>query len=110
MAKRSSVKIESKESMALKKIREMSGLSQKEAARKIGVSASAINHRENGRAEIDAQYMTQFLRGMECPVQTWKNLVAGRDPKEELIKECENILGRLTIEKVKIIRELLVRF
>jgi transcriptional regulator with XRE-family HTH domain len=55
--KRSRIKNETQESKALKRMRVSRGLSQREAAAKIGVPSTQINHTENGRAYIPNQHI-----------------------------------------------------
>jgi len=55
--RRSAVKIETKESKALKRMRETTGLSVIEAAKASGLNATRIGHMEQGRATITPEYV-----------------------------------------------------
>ncbi|MBT3236353.1 MAG: helix-turn-helix transcriptional regulator [Bdellovibrionales bacterium] len=65
MPKRSRVKEISRESEALKRMRLICGLSQREAADRIGVTPTMVNHTENGRAYIKRDYIKLFISALD---------------------------------------------
>ena len=110
MPKRSRIKEETKESQALKKMRISKGLSQRQDAKKIGVTATAINHTENGRANITRNYVTQFIAGLEYSWADWNNFTEGRGAQIDLKDSCKSIIDALENSKLQIIYNLLVNF
>jgi transcriptional regulator with XRE-family HTH domain len=84
MAKRrSSIKIETKESRALKRMRKATGLSIIAAAKASGlnVNVSKINHCESGRANPDPQFIEDFLKAFNFTKKDWEIFWEGEKPK-----------------------------
>jgi len=110
MPKRSRLKIESKESKALKKLRLFSGLSQREMARRHGVNPTLVNHTENGRAYISPDYITHFLNSLRISKNEWNELLKGKDKNLSKRDECKKIIDELSIEKLDVAHSFLVYF
>ena len=110
MPKRSRLKIESKESKALKKLRLFLGLSQREMARRLNVNPTLVNHTENGRAYISPDYITHFLNSLSISKNDWNELLNGKDKNLSKRDECKKIIDELSIEKLDVVCNFLVSF
>jgi len=110
MARRSGIKKETKESMALKKMRKATGLAQRKAALKIGVNQSMVNHCENGRAEISEDYLEKFLEGLNFSREDFEKYREGQESELDLRSKCKEMIDNLDQEKINILYNLLVNF
>ena len=103
MAKKSRLKLESKESKALKKLRLYSGLSQRELARLMGVNSTLVNHTENGRAYINSSYVSHFLKSLGISQVDWSELLKGKDKNLSKRNECKKIIDEMSFEKLDVV-------
>ena len=110
MPKRSRLKIESKESRALKKLRLFLGLSQREMARRLNVNPTLVNHTENGRAYISPDYINHFLNSLNISKNDWNELLNGKDMNLSKRDECKKIIDELSIEKLDVVCNFLNSF
>jgi transcriptional regulator with XRE-family HTH domain len=108
--KRSKQKIESKESIALKKMRLAQGLSLKRAAKKSGIHDTLINHFENGWSTVTEAYIQKFIHGMGYGQKDWDDFLQGRVTTFDLRDECSSIIQKMDGEKLKGIHAMLVSF
>ncbi|MBF0301320.1 MAG: helix-turn-helix transcriptional regulator [Oligoflexia bacterium] len=106
--RRSEIKIETKESRALKRMRLVRGLSLVKAARVSRIEYSMLNHAENGRLNITEDYIERFLTGFNFTREEWELFVDSKVTVFDKRDECIKILGNLSKEKVEIVYALLV--
>lgn len=115
MSKRTKIIIKTKEAEALRRLREMRGLSVRKAADLLGISHTMVNHLEIGRANISEEYIEKFLKALNLSHEDWKSLVAGALKKtapdrRKLIEECNFLLQRLSEDKLRVIQNMLAKF
>lgn len=67
-----------KESLALKKIRELKGLTRKEAAILVGVTHKTIEKMENGRTLMTTDKINQYLCAYEVSKSDLENCIDGK--------------------------------
>ena len=94
-----------KELLALKKLRLDRHLSVRRAARKMGKSASWLNHLENGRFDARACDKKLVLESYGVTFSEFEKIHLGSTDDEliDLRSECLLILKRLPVEKLKVI-------
>ena len=106
MRKRSQCKVVSKEVLALRKMRELRGVSRREAALKMGVSSSLIEQIENGRVNLSKERIVQFRFIYEFSEKEFYNICEGKVAriKKEIcskgVKVIENNKVRRSYKKV----------
>jgi transcriptional regulator with XRE-family HTH domain len=91
MSKRSALIQPSSEGKVLRRLREQSNFSMREAGEKIGVTSSTISHIENGRMNAPkgdrlARYLSVYGITEKAFKERVRNLRETVDPKEELIE------------------------
>jgi len=123
MSKRIKYIINSPESLALKKLREKSGLSLRKLADLMDVSFTRVHQLESGRDEVTNGYIEKFLSVTGLNQDDWVFAVSGspkrkvtfRDvPKnvnhheiEDIRIQCLKIISKLHPNKLKLALELL---
>ncbi|MBL6989924.1 MAG: helix-turn-helix domain-containing protein [Bacteriovoracaceae bacterium] len=110
MPKRSRIKKVTKESKALKAMREAKGLSQRTAANLVGVPSTTINHTENGRAYIKEEYVRKFINGLGYSWTDWNNYLEGKEIQTDLRSACITIIENMDKQKLGVIYNLLTNF
>jgi len=107
LVKRSRYKKETQESKALKLLREKKGLSQREAARMIGVPQTVVSHAENGRAYVRDEYVEGFLSSLSYKWEDWDLYVKKSVSDDEIRDKCKDLLNKIKDDRLKLIFELL---
>ena len=81
--RRSQKKMITNEVTALKKMREMKGLSRKDAAPLVGVTSKLIEQLENGRVELTKQKIAQYCSAYEFSQNQYSDICEGKIGKVE---------------------------
>lgn len=105
--RRSSIKIETKESQALKRMRKATGLSIIAAAKASGLNVSKINHCESGRAKPDPQFIEDFLKAFNFTKKDWDMFLNGEKTVYEKRDECIDMVAELALDKIELVWGLL---
>lgn len=112
MSKRSGTVVRTREADALRKMREIKGLSVRKVADLLGVSHTLVNHLELGRANIQQDYLKKFLRDLKISHEEWELFVGGNGrklqaEKAKMIEECVSRIKKLSPEKLRIAMSML---
>lgn len=87
------------------------GISQREAAKKCNISEPAIGHYENGRMDISATRLEQFLKTYGYSKQEFDEYVNGKPiPVISVRDECVSLLGRIDEVKLRAVHAVLTSF
>lgn len=78
MGRRTKIIRVTRESKALKRMREMKGLSVRKLAELLNVSHTLVSHLELGRANILEAYVDKFLSALGCSWEEWRTVLDGR--------------------------------
>lgn len=105
--RRSAMKIETKESKALKRMRETTGMSVVEAAKASGFNATKIGHMEQGRATITPEYIQAFLKAFNFNQKDWEMFINGEQTVYEKKLECVELVEKLSLDKIELVWGLL---
>ena len=93
----------------MKRMRISRGLSQREAAAKIGVPSTQINHTENGRAYIKKEYVKKFLNALDYSWGEWINFVEEKSVQINLKESCKSMIDQMDNCKIRVIYELMTK-
>lgn len=85
MSKRNQIIKETAESLALKELRNHSGLSARKLAEQMKVSHTRVYQMESGREDITEEYIEKFLEAVQVSRVDWN--------KEICILECNGDLS-----------------
>lgn len=112
MSKRSGTVVRTREADALRKMREIKGLSVRKVADLLGVSHTLVNHLELGRANIQQDYLQKFLRDLKFSKEEWESLLGGGNRKMQIEKvkimeECIAKIKKFSPEKLRMARSML---
>ncbi len=107
MPKRSRVKQMSKEAIALKRMRVARDLSLRKASKVLGVSATSINHCENGRAVINDSHIENFLKRLNYSREDWNLYLKGDSKSEDLRGKCILLLKGASPSNLEFILKML---
>ncbi len=115
MSKRTKIVIKTKEAEALKKLREIRGLSIRKLADLMRISHTLVNHLEVGRANISDQHIHKFLEATNFSHQEWQILLKGgvkskKQERSKILEECIFILGQLPEFKMQQIHQIMKKF
>ena len=107
--RRSDNKIMTKEASLLKYMRESRHLSMRRVAPILGVSEATVNHSENGRRDIDEKLIKRFLKVYGYSHAEFKQMLEGEiEVPEHTRTECVNIINRLAVKKLQMVKAFLV--
>ena len=115
MGRRTKIISITKESEALKKLRELSGLSVRKLADKLNVSHTLVSHLELGRANVNESYVEKFLKTLKFSFEDWEIAVSGGKKSKSFVKnkmteDCYDKLKSLPDEKLKLLHSILNGF
>jgi transcriptional regulator with XRE-family HTH domain len=111
MRKRSQEKRITREAKIIRFMRVSKRISQREAARLLGISEPAIGHYENGRMDISQLRLGQFLVVYGFTKQEFDEFVAGKEiPIISIKDECVGLLDRIGEAKLRTVHAVLVGF
>lgn len=97
--------------MTLKYLRESRKISMRKAGKLIGVSAAQIDHAENGRKNLDPEFILKVITAYEYGYKDFLDFVADKkELPENLLGECIGILRRLKPEKLRTVKAVLESF
>jgi transcriptional regulator with XRE-family HTH domain len=106
--RRSDFKKMTKEAMTLKFMRESQNLSMRKAAKLIGISEATINHSENGRRDLKADFILFVVTAYGYSYQDFLDLLEGKkEIPEHLLSECIAIIKRLDKSKLRSVKAIL---
>lgn len=109
--RRSDHKIMTKEAKTLKYLREVRGLSMRQAGLLFKTSDAFVNHSENGRIDLTPTIIMKFLNAYGFEYEYFKKLVDGKiEIPENQLEECISILKRMAPEKLKTVKTILQSF
>ncbi len=87
------------------------GISQKEAAKRCGLSEQAIGHYEHGRMAISPVRLTAFLDAYGFTLRELDEYLAGKPiPVVSVKDECVLLLDRIDETKLRAVHALLASF
>lgn len=107
MQKRCRLKKETRESIALKKIRNYAGVSQRSLAKLLGTTQSLINHHENGRTDNSEEFVGRVLKTLNFSHEDYVKIRDGSDSSVELYHSCNSIIRDLPPSKIEFVHKLL---
>lgn len=111
MGKRSQKKIITREVKIIRVLREKKKLSVKKASVAIGTNKSTLTALENGRIDLSAEWIKRILKGYSVSEASFNQLIDARDSiKEEIVSEVNEMLLKLSDERLLIIRQMLISF
>jgi transcriptional regulator with XRE-family HTH domain len=111
MRKRSQEKRITREAKIIRFMRVSKRISQREAARLLGISEPAIGHYENGRMDISQLRLGQFLVVYGFTKQEFDEFVAGKEiPIISIKNKCIELLNQINKAKLHTIHTILIKF
>lgn len=108
MQKRCRYKRETRDSIALKKIRNYAGVSQRELAKLMGTTQSLINHHENGRTDNSEEFIKKAMKALNFSYEDFEKIRDGSDASVELYHSCNSIIRDLPPSKIEFVHKLLL--
>ncbi|MCB0378728.1 MAG: transcriptional regulator [Bdellovibrionales bacterium] len=99
-----------KEVRVLKCLREMKGLSQSDVASLCGCHRKSIGHIENGRVYLTEKRIRMYVKACSATMDDYFDLLEQDILRDEVIKECLEILKTIEADKLKAVSALLVNF
>ena len=100
--RRSYRRVITKEVKALKTMRLMKKITQDQASAVCGYSRPSIGHIENGRIELDKERIDHIVKSYGFSLDEYHKLLNESVPRDEIIRECDDILMRLGDEKLSL--------
>lgn len=111
MGKRSQKKIITREVRIIRTIREKKKLSVKKAADAIGTNKSTLTALENGRIDLSNNWIKKILKGYKVNEASFLQMIEAKDSvREEIVSEVNEMLQKLSNERLFIIRQMLISF
>ncbi len=112
MSNRTKIVIKTKEADALKKLREMRGLSVRKLADMMGISHTLVNHLEVGRANISEQHINKLLEATNFDHKEWQILLKSgvngkKQQRSQIREECIFLISQLPENKLQQIYQIL---
>ena len=102
MSRRSEERRITPESRVLRFLREQTGLSYREAAKRSGVNLATINHLENGRIAIHERHLQKLLPHYGATRTTFEMFVRGSvSVPENLRHECFEAIKALSNDQLR---------
>lgn len=92
MSKRSYSRIPSREGKILRFMRLKSGLSMRQAASRVGISASMISHIEIGRENLPSGRIQTIVQAYGQTIQQFDDYMKGRPVPTNLRDECIELI------------------
>lgn len=111
MSKRSKIKIITREVRIIRAIREKKKLTVQKAAELIGTNKSTLTSLENGRIDLTAVWIIKILKGYGITELAFKQMIEAKDMiKEEIVLEIDEMLMKLSYDRILAIRQMLISF
>ena len=112
MGRRTKIIRVTRESKALKRMREMKGLSVRKLAELLNVSHTLVSHLERGRANISEAYIEKFLTALCCSWEEWRIALSGEKKtqtlaKDKLNQDCLKKIQGLSEDKLMLLDSIL---
>ena len=108
-ARRSDLKILTKEGAVLKYLRESRKLSVRKAAKIVGLSDTKISHSENGRCDLNPSIILKCINAYGYSYEDFKMMLEGEiEVPDHIRSECVDIINRLAEKKLKMVKAFLV--
>lgn len=108
--KRCYISIETKESKALKAMREFRGVSVRKLSEKLQMSHSAVHQLESGRANIQDEYIQKFLAALGFTRSDLNLFLSEKHEFDELKQKCLCLVHEMEPAHFKKIYQLLQDF
>ena len=109
--RRSAKQIMTKEARILRFMRESRGLSMRKAGKICGLSATTINHIDNGRKEITDILIFKLIAGYGYSYDDFLDFLEGRNRLPyDLLKDCVCLLNKLSPDKLRAVYGVLKTF
>jgi transcriptional regulator with XRE-family HTH domain len=109
MGKRSMKKIITKEVRVIRSLREKKKLSVQKAAALIGTNKSTLTALENGRIDLSHEWINKIIKSYGINDKQFVTLIEAKDGfREEVIEEINELLNRISFEKVQLIRQMVL--
>jgi transcriptional regulator with XRE-family HTH domain len=106
MSKRTTLKIPTKESKALKKMRNLAGLSLRKLSDSMKVSFALVHQKEEGRSEINKEYVSKFLLATDFKQSDWEDFIKQPSTSKKTVtcklkQDCLNKLNSLSVDQLQ---------
>jgi len=110
--KRSQQKKITIQARTIRYMRVIRGISQREAARRCGLSESAIGHYEQGRMDISGERLGKFLNCYGFLMEDFDQFANGTKPIPvvSMRDECMSLLGQMDDKKLRAVHAMLTSF
>jgi transcriptional regulator with XRE-family HTH domain len=111
MGKRFQQKIITREVKIIRSIRKKKKLSVQKAAELVGTNKSTLTALENGRIDLSAEWIRKILKGHGVSEFAFKQMIEAKDMiREEIVLEIDEMLLKLSYDRLMVIRQMLVSF
>lgn len=105
------MKIITREVKIIRAIRERKKLSVEKAAELVGTNKSTLTALENGRIELSPEWIKRILKGHGVTELAFAQMIEARDAiREEIVLEINEMLMKLSYDRLIVIRQMLVSF
>lgn len=109
--KRSNQKIQTTHSKILRFMRVSRGFSMRGASKEIGLSATTVNHVENGRMDLSDRLIGRFIKAYGYNLREYNDYLKGKESIPFNYKEeCISLIKSMDNAKLKAIHGLLSNF
>lgn len=111
MGKRFQQKIITREVKIIRAIREKKKLSVQKAAELVGTNKSTLTALENGRIDLTPLWIKRILKGHGVSELAFNQMIEAKDlVREEIVLEIDEMLLKLSYDRLLVIRQMLVSF
>lgn len=110
MSKRNQIIKETAESLALKELRNHSGLSVRKLAEQMKISHTRVYQMESGREDIPETHVKTFIKALDISEKDWDQVLKGQSPKVSLRDLCHDLVSNIDESKLELIYGLLSNF
>lgn len=100
---------ETKESKALKAMREFRGKSVRELATVLGISHASVHQFETGRADITDEYRNRFLTCLGFNQEEWEMFLEDEQNIEAIRGRCLRLLHEINPAKLSMVYDFIIR-
>ncbi len=102
--KRSRYKIETKESKALKRMRQAAGLSLVKAEKQTGIHSTILNHAENGRRNLDVNFIEKYVTALGFTMEEWEEFLNKDKTVYDIKEECIELVKQMNKKQLKMMK------
>jgi transcriptional regulator with XRE-family HTH domain len=103
MSKRNKIVKETRESLALKESRKMSGLSIRKLAELMDYSHTRVHQMESGREKVTGIYIESYLEATALNREEWEQVLKGRVLIKSLRAQCRDLVDEIDESKINLI-------